>query len=59
MFEPELRKMPAARRRATVAAADALFQFEAVEHLRAHLALTAAQAEDALRHALTALFIAA
>ncbi|MEY2430657.1 MAG: hypothetical protein QOC92_382 [Acidimicrobiaceae bacterium] len=56
MFEPELRAMPAARRRATVAAADALFQFEGVEHLCGHLELSPAHAKDALRHALTSLF---
>jgi AcrR family transcriptional regulator len=55
-FEPELRLMPAAQRRATVAAADALFQFEGVEHLCEHLELSASQAREALRHALTCLF---
>ncbi len=56
MFAPELTAMPAAKRRATLAAADALFQFEAVEHLCVHLELTTAQADEALRNALTALF---
>jgi AcrR family transcriptional regulator len=55
MFAPELRAMPAAERRSVVAAADALLQFESVEHLFAHLALTEAHVRDALRHALTSM----
>lgn len=56
MFEPEWRALPAARRRTVMAAADALLQFEAVEHLCQHLRLSPAQAHETLRHALTALF---
>ena len=56
MFEPELAAMPAAERRSALAAADALFQFEGVEHLCVHLGLTPARAKDTLRHTLTAFF---
>jgi hypothetical protein len=55
MFAPELRSLPAARRRSVVAVADTLIQFEAVEHLSEHLALGPRQVADALRASLTAL----
>jgi AcrR family transcriptional regulator len=55
MFEPELRGMPEPQRRAMVLCADALFQFEGVEHLSEHLALTPTQIEDVLERALRAL----
>jgi AcrR family transcriptional regulator len=56
MFAPELHAMRAAERRSVVAAADALLQFESMEHLTAQLGLTQPQVRDALRNALTALF---
>jgi AcrR family transcriptional regulator len=56
MFAPELATMPPARRRSAVAAADTLFQFEGVEHLRVRLELTPARTKETLRDALTALF---
>jgi AcrR family transcriptional regulator len=56
MFAPELAAMPAAPRRATIAVADTLFQFESVEYLREHLRLPPARAAESLRRALTALF---
>jgi AcrR family transcriptional regulator len=56
MFAPELAAMPAAQRRAAVAVADTLFQFESVEYLHEHLHLPPAQVADALRRALAALF---
>ena len=55
MFAPELRARPAAGRRAAAAAADTLFQFEAIEHLRSHLGLTERQTAEALHHGLRAL----
>jgi AcrR family transcriptional regulator len=57
MFEPELRAMPVPQRRAMLLAADALFQFEGVEHLWAHVALPPAELEDVLRRALHALLV--
>ncbi len=55
MFAPELAAMTAAQRRAALAAADTLLQFESAEHLRVRLGNTPAQTNDVLRRALTAL----
>jgi AcrR family transcriptional regulator len=55
MFAPELRSLPAARRRSVVAAADTLIQFEAVEHLSRNLGLGPRQVAEVLRTSLTAL----
>lgn len=55
MFAPELQARPVADRRAVLAAADTLCQFEAVEHLRVHLRLGPVQAAAALTTALRAL----
>ncbi|HEX2577424.1 MAG TPA: TetR/AcrR family transcriptional regulator [Aquihabitans sp.] len=55
MFAPELRALPAGRRRAALAAADALFTFHGLDHLALHSGLGSRQLEDALRQALHAL----
>jgi AcrR family transcriptional regulator len=55
MFAPELAAMTAPERRATIAAADTLLQFESVEHLRVRLGSSPAQTADTLRRTLTAL----
>ncbi len=55
MFAPELMARRAAPRRATAAAIDTMFQFEAVEHLRHRLRYSPAQTSDVLRRTLTAL----
>lgn len=58
MFAPELRAMPAPRRRSAVAAADTMFQFEGVEHLCEHLGLSDSRAAEVLRHGLRTLLAA-
>lgn len=55
MFASELAAMSSVRRPMALAVADALFQFEGVEHLCEHLGLTDDQAVEALRHSLRAL----
>jgi AcrR family transcriptional regulator len=55
MFAPELAAMTPGRRRSTLAVADTLFQFEAVEHLVVHRRLPWAQVSEALRLGLAAL----
>ena len=55
MFEPELAAMPAAQRRAMLAAADTLTQFEGAESLRMRFGSSTPRAADILRRSLTAL----
>ncbi len=52
MFAPELSGISAARRRILLAAVDAVFQFEGLEHLHRHLGLTRRQVTEVLRHTL-------
>ncbi len=52
MFAPELRGVSAARQRTLLAAVDAVFQFEGLEHLHRHLGLTRRQATEVLSHTL-------
>ena len=55
MFEPELRAMPPATRRTTLAVLDTMFQFESVEHLHERLDLGERRTAEALRHTLRTL----
>jgi AcrR family transcriptional regulator len=54
-FAPELRALPARRRRAVTAAVDALCQFEGLDHYRVHLGCTTADTDALLVEALTRL----
>jgi AcrR family transcriptional regulator len=55
MFTAELAALPDARRRTVVAALDTMLQFESVEHLSEHLALTRGEVAAVLRETLAAL----
>jgi AcrR family transcriptional regulator len=55
MFAPELDALPPAERHRALWAADALCQFEAVEHLGQHLRLDHGQVADVLREGLRCL----
>lgn len=55
MFDPELRALPLAKRRTTLAIVDTMLQFESVEHLHVRLGLSDRKTAEALRHTLRTL----